>query len=264
MGHAGLGPWAPVAAPDTMVRQDTPGTKEAQIANPDLTGRTVVITGGSRGIGRATAERALAAGARVVLGARDAQRLERVAAELAAGGGEVAHLAGDVTRYADMEALVRTGLERFGRVDAFVACAGVAWAGPFAEMPPEEIEAAAAVNVQGLMNGCRAALPPMLEQGAGTLVNVSSGAGHTGIPGLAAYSGSKFAVNGFTEALAGEVGDAGVRVFAVCPGRVATDMQEVVSGKRQGMPPKRVADAILGLLGPRPPVRPGDCLDVTR
>ncbi len=230
---------------------------------PDLAGKVVLITGASRGIGYATADGALTAGARVVLGARNPGRLERAANGLARGG-EVAHLPGDVARYEDMEALVATAMDRFERVDALIACAGVAWAGAFAEMPPEWIEATARVNVQGLMNGCRAVLPPMLEQGAGTIVNVSSGAGRTGIPGLAAYSGSKFAVNGFTEALAGEVVDDGVRVFAVCPGRVATDMQEEVSGRRQGMDPARVADAILGLLGPRPPIRTGRCLDVVR
>jgi 3-oxoacyl-[acyl-carrier protein] reductase len=94
------------------------------------------------------------------------------------------------------------------------------------------------------------------------VINLSSGAGHSGIPGLAGYCASKFAVNGFTEALAGEVGDAGVGVYAVCPGRVATDMQEVVSGRRQGLPPERIAEAVMALLGPRPPIRPGQCLDV--
>lgn len=233
------------------------------MAAPDLSDRVVLITGASRGIGLATARRCLDAGARVVLGARTAEGLEEAARELAAHG-EVAHRAIDVADYGDMEAFLELARTRFGRADALVNDAGVAWAGPFAEMPPTEIEATVSVNVGGVLLGTRAVLPHMLGRGAGTVINLSSGAGHTGIPGLAAYCASKFAVNGFTEALAEEVGDAGVDVFAVCPGRVATDMQETVSGRRQGMAPERIAEAVLSLLGPRPPIRPGQCLDVVQ
>ncbi|HKJ72085.1 MAG TPA: SDR family oxidoreductase [Gammaproteobacteria bacterium] len=231
------------------------------MSQSDLTGRVVLVTGASRGIGLATARAALDAGARVVMGARTAERLRRAAEELSARG-EVAHRAIDVRDYGDMQAFVDLALERFGRADALVNDAGVAWAGDFAAMPPAEIEAAVAVNVGGVLRATRAVLPPMLERGAGTVVNISSGVAHHGMPGLAAYSASKFAVNGFTEALAGEVGTAGVGVYAVCPGRVATDMQETVSGRRQGMPPERIAAAVTAILGPEPPLRPGQCLDV--
>ena len=227
----------------------------------DLTGRVVLITGASRGIGYATARAALEAGARVVAGSRTPERLERAAADLAAYG-EITHRAIDVADYGDMEAFVELALARFGRVDGLVNDAGVAWAGPFADMPPAEIAAAVDVNVGGVLYATRAVLPHMLARGTGTVVNLSSGAGHAGIGGLAAYCASKFAVNGFTEALADEVGDAGVGVYAVCPGRVATDMQETVSGRRQGLPPERIAETVLSLLGPRPPVRSGQCLDV--
>jgi 3-oxoacyl-[acyl-carrier protein] reductase len=230
------------------------------LADIDLTGRVVLITGASRGIGFATARRALEAGAHVVVGSETRERLEAAADELAAHG-EVAHMAVDVADYAAMTAFAELARQRFGAIDALVNDAGVAWAGAFADMPPAAIDSALAVNVGGVLKATRAVLPYLLERG-GTVVNLSSGAGHTGIPGLAAYSATKFAVNGFTEALAGEVGDAGVGVYAVCPGRVATDMQETVSGRRQGLPPERVADAVLSLLGPRPPVRPGQCLDV--
>jgi 3-oxoacyl-[acyl-carrier protein] reductase len=229
----------------------------------DLTDRVVLITGASRGIGYATASAALQAGARVVMGAQTPERLERAASELAALG-EVAQRAIDVADYGDMAAFTELALTRFGRADVLVNDAGVAWAGPFAEMPPAEIEATVDVNVGGVLNATRAVLPPMLARGTGTVINISSGAGHAGIGGLAAYCASKFAVNGFTEALAEEVGDAGLGVYAVCPGRVATDMQETVSGRRQGLPPERIAEAVLDLLGPRPPVRPGQCVDVFR
>jgi len=233
------------------------------MSKTDLTDRVVLITGASRGIGYATASAALQAGARVVMGAQTPERLERAAGELAALG-EVAQGAIDVADYGDMAAFTELALTRFGRADVLVNDAGVAWAGPFAEMPPAEIEATVDVNVGGVLNATRAVLPHMLARGTGTVINISSGAGHAGIGGLAAYCASKFAVNGFTEALADEVGDAGVGVYAVCPGRVATDMQETVSGRRQGLAPERIAEAVLDLLGPRPPVRPGQCVDVFR
>ncbi|MEF8793299.1 SDR family oxidoreductase [Thiohalorhabdus sp.] len=231
------------------------------MAEPDLTGRVILITGASRGIGFATARRALEAGARVVLGSKTTERLAAAAEELAPYG-ELIHRAVDVAHYDAVEAFVSLALERFGRIDVLVNNAGVAWAGDFADMPPAAIDAAVTVNVGGVLHGTRAALPTMREQGSGTVINISSGAGRTGIPGLAAYSATKSAVNGFTEALAGELEGSGMEVFAVCPGRVATDMQETVSGRRQGVPPERVAEAVLGLLGPRPPIRPGQCLEV--
>ncbi|MFA9461330.1 SDR family oxidoreductase [Thiohalorhabdus sp. Cl-TMA] len=229
------------------------------MSESQLDQRTILITGGSRGIGYHTAARALEAGARVLIGAKHPESLEQARAELH-GHGELAAKAVDVSDYASMGAFIEEGLNRFERVDALVNDAGVAWSGSFAEMPREAIDAAVDVNVRGVLYGCRLALPHLMESG-GTIVNLSSGAGRTGIPGLAAYSASKFAVCGLTEALAAEAGDFGVDVYAVCPGRVATEMQERVSGKRQGLPPERVAEAILSLLGPRPPIRPGECLE---
>jgi len=229
---------------------------------PDLSGRVVLITGGSRGIGYATAGLALEAGARVVIGARAPERLTAAARALG-GRGEVAAHTVDVTDYGQVADFLEAGQRQFSRVDALVNDAGVAWAGPFAEMPVAEIDSQVDVNLRGVLYGCRAALPHLLEQGGGTIVNVSSGAGRTGIPGISAYSATKFAVNGLTEALAGEAAESGVGIYAICPGRVATDMQEIVSGKRQGMSPEAVGRAVLACLGPRPPVRSGQCLDVT-
>ncbi|KPV39442.1 hypothetical protein AN478_09715 [Thiohalorhabdus denitrificans] len=221
--------------------------------------RNLLITGGARGIGFATAALALERGHRVLIGAPHKTSLQQARADLE-GRGELAVRVVDVSDYGDVQAFIEEGRSRFGRVDALVNNAGVAWSGPFAEMPVAELDAAVEVNVRGVLYGCRAVLPHLLETG-GTIVNLSSGAGRAGIPGLAAYSASKFAVCGLTEALAAEVDPQKVGVYAVCPGRVATEMQERVSGRRQGIPPERVAAAILDLLGPRPPIRPGDCLE---
>jgi len=117
-------------------------------------------------------------------------------------------------------------------------------------------------NLKGTLYLTRLVLPDMLARRDGVIVNVASGAGLSGIPGIAAYCATKYGVIGFTEALAQEVADQGVRVHVVCPGRVATDMQVQYSGNRIGMPPERVADAILKLAGAQPPVRSGEYLVV--
>ncbi len=232
------------------------------MSHSGLNNQVTLITGASRGIGLATARQILIAGGRVVLGSKNADRLERAVGELTAYG-ETAHCPINVADYEDMEAFVKLALERFGRVDSLINNAGSAWAGPFADMPPEVLDAIVDDNIRGVLNGARAIIPHLIRQARGTVINISSGAGHTGIPGLSAYCASKFAVNGLTEALAGEVGSQGVAVYAICPGRVATDMQKAVSGRRQGMPPEKVADAVLRLLGPKPPIRPGQCLDLS-
>lgn len=230
--------------------------------SPDLTGHNLAITGGSRGIGLATARLALEAGARVAIAARHPERVSAALDELGGIGGSVEGTAVDVRDYEAVAGWLRETRDRFGRLDGLVNAAGLAWAGGFDEEDPTEMAEQVAVNVNGVLYGCRAALPLLAGQGAGVVVNVSSGAGQTGIPGLATYCATKFAVNGLTEALAAEASPLGVRVHAVCPGRVATEMQRAVSGRVQGMPPERVAEAILALAGPEPPARPGECLSL--
>ncbi len=226
-----------------------------------LQDKVVIITGGSRGIGYATAQMALQEGAQVALCARDPDSLA-CATESLNPIGSVYSQPADTSRFAEMEQLVEATKERFGRVDLLVNNAGVAWAGEFAEQPVEAIDAIVEVNIKGVLYGCRTVLPTMLTQGTGTIVNVSSGAGHTGIPRITSYCASKFAVNGLTESLAREVKGRGISVYGVCPGRVATEMQREVSGRIQGISPERVARAILSLAAPNPPLSPGRCLDL--
>lgn len=217
------------------------------------------MTGGSRGIGYATARALLEAQARVALCARDRGRLDHALAALRPLG-EVLGLVADVRAPAQCRDLVDKTARALGSIDGLVNNAGVTWVGPFAAQDHADIDTVIDVNLEGLMHMTRAVLPGMLGRGAGTIVNVASGAGLSGFPRLVGYSAAKFGVVGFTEALDQEVGAQGVRVYAVCPGKVATDMQVLYSGARVGMAPERVAAAIVSLLGPRPPVRTGRCL----
>lgn len=209
-----------------------------------------LITGASRGIGFAVAEAFAAVGYGLALCARDGARLALSARKFAG----IAHYAEvcDVTDAAQVQAFVEGTQDRLGRIDVLVNNAGVAWAGEFIQQSISSIAAQVDVNLKGLMFMTRTVAPLMCAQGSGVVINVSSGAGVDGIEGLAAYGASKFGVVGFTEALAQELAPYNVHAYAVCPGRVATDMQEQVSGARVGMDSSRVARLVLRLAAERP------------
>jgi NAD(P)-dependent dehydrogenase (short-subunit alcohol dehydrogenase family) len=215
-----------------------------------IRGKVVVLTGASAGIGRETAVRLARHGATVVGAARDLARLERLAAE--APGVEPVRC--DVSVAADRTALVAGVLDRHGRIDALVNNAGLGWQGAVADMPLDRVEELYAVNVVGLIDLCRLALPSMLAARRGHIVNVSSMAGHVAYPPFAVYCSTKHAVNGFTDALRREVRFRGVRVHLVMPGPIETEWLPRAQGfsplpgseenRFGGFPPGWVAAAI--------------------
>jgi 3-oxoacyl-[acyl-carrier protein] reductase len=228
----------------------------------DFSGQVIIITGGSRGIGFVTARAFLEKGARVAICARNRERLAAAQSQLSQIG-EVEADGADMRDLGQIQRFVEQAQKRFGRIDVLVNNAGLAYSGAFSNQSCESIADIIDVNVKGVLYMTRAVLPLLLKQQAGTIINVSSGAGLTGFAELVTYCASKFGVVGFTESLDQEVRGQGVRVFGICPGRVATDMQEEVSGQRIGMAPEKVADNILQLAGQHPPVGTGKCLTIT-
>lgn len=226
----------------------------------DFTGQVVLITGGSRGIGYATAEAFLRQGAQVAICAQDKDRLTGALEQLAKLG-DVAGWPTDVADYDAVEELIRLTLARFGRIDVLVNNAARLAVGDFAEQDRAAIDQIIDVNVKGTLYATRSVLPHMLERGSGCIINISSSLGTFGMARVAPYCASKFAVVGFTEALDHEVKDAGIRVYGMTLSMSATDMQVQFSGYRQGMPPEIVAEEILLLAGPNPPIETGACLD---
>ena len=180
----------------------------------------LAITGASSGIGAATARRAVEAGYRVVLGARTAERLEELAAEL---GGEQKAVAVrcDVTAWDDQQALVAAALERFGRLDAFLANAGFGAKRGFLEESVEHWKAMIETNVLGVALSIRAALPHLRETGRGHMLLMGSVAGRRALPG-SLYSATKWAVTAMGEALRQEVADTDIKVTLIEPGAVDT------------------------------------------
>lgn len=224
-----------------------------------LHGKTVIVTGGSRGIGLATTQAFLDAGARVAICARSASRLSEAEASLSAGKRLFARAA-DVSNPAQVRAFVAEATSALGPVAVLVNNAGIAYVGPFAEEPSESIGAVVDVNLKGLMYMTRAVLPAMLTRREGVIVNLSSGAGLSGFPDMVSYCATKFGVVGFSEALDAEVRGSGVCVYALCPGAVATDMQVQYSGAKVGMAPEKVARRIVELAAAKRGLKPRQCV----
>lgn len=189
-----------------------------------LAGKTAVVTGAGRGIGAACARALAGAGARVVLGARTRESVERVAADLRTLGHETAATVCDVTDPASVDALARFSAERFGEVTLLVNNAGIGHAAPLERLTLDDWNRVMAVNATGTFLCTKAFLPAMVKRGWGRVVNVASVAGLSGGRYIAAYAASKHAVVGFTRCAAMEVAAAGVTVNAVCPGYVDTEM----------------------------------------
>jgi NAD(P)-dependent dehydrogenase (short-subunit alcohol dehydrogenase family) len=189
-----------------------------------MKGKTVLITGAGRGIGRATALRFARGGAQTVLVGRTAEALEETARQITAAGGAAFCVPADVSREADVQRAVRETLRRFGRIDVLVNNAGVAPLSPLAQMTTASFDELLAVNVRGVFLMCREVWPAMASAGGGVIINVSSRAARDPFPGFAAYGGTKAFVETFTTALAAEGAARGIRAFGVAPGAVATRM----------------------------------------
>jgi len=192
---------------------------------PGIEGKIVAVTGASSGIGRATALLLASRGAKLVLGARRLERLEALADTIVAAGGEAICIATDVTRRADLTALVALARERYGRLDVLVSNAGVAPVSRFDALCVDDWDAMIDVNIKGLLYGIAAALPVFREQGTGHFINVVSTAGLKIVPSQGVYAATKNAVRTITEALRQEAGDR-LRVTGVSPGFVHTELAE--------------------------------------
>ncbi len=216
-----------------------------------LAGRVAVVTGASRGIGRATAEAIAKAGAHVVLAARDRAALQRVSGCIREADGEATPVPTDVSRAEDVDALF-TVAERIGCPTALVCAAGVLTRVPFEETTRQTWEETLGVNLTGAFLCCRTAFAAMRRAGEGRIVNIASLSGIYGtekFAGLAAYNVSKYGVVGLTEAIAMEGRAHGITAFCVSPGAVDTVMlRQANPDLRPGLTPAGLAELIVALL----------------
>lgn len=192
--------------------------------SPTLSGRTAVVTGGSRGIGLAVAEALLAAGANVVITGRDQSHLREASAQLSQGGraARVHTEAADVSQAPEAASAITAAVTKFGGLDILINNAGVGVFASVADMGVEDWQQTIDTNLSGVFYCCHAAVPEMRKRGGGWIINISSLAGKNPFINGAAYCASKAGLNAFSEALMLEVRQDNIRVSYVMPGSVAT------------------------------------------
>ena len=188
-------------------------------------GKVVVVTGASRGIGRCVALAMVAEGAKVVVNyASSSAAADELIAEIEGAGGEAIALRADVSQVEQVDLLVNTVMEKWGRIDGLVNNAGITRDGLLIRMKPEDWQAVIDLNLTGVFLCTRAVSKIMLKQKSGRIVNITSVAGLMGNPGQANYSAAKAGVIGFTKTVAKELASRGITVNAVAPGFIHTDM----------------------------------------
>jgi NAD(P)-dependent dehydrogenase (short-subunit alcohol dehydrogenase family) len=233
---------------------------------PGRQGRIVAITGASAGIGRATALRLARDGACIAACARRGDRLDSLAADIVAAGGQALPIVADVTRERDMDALVARAVEQFGGLDVMMCNAGFGIYGAIDDIAPAQMQKLMDVNYFGTYYAARAALPVFRRQQRGHVVIVSSIVGKRGVPFMGAYSATKFAQVGLAECLRAEVAGSDIHVSVVCPVSTETEFVDVMVRETgtnvsrslgPGQTAEQVADAVARAIArPVPEVYP--------
>ena len=224
----------------------------------NIAGKVVVITGASSGIGAEAAGVLAAAGAKVVLGARRQDRLEKLAEAIAKEGGTAIFEPTDVTKRADVDRLVKRATDQFGPVDVMINNAGIMPVAPMAMARVDEWDQMIDVNIKGLLYGIAAVLPAMKKRGQGHIINVASVAGHKVVPNFTVYCATKHAVRAISEGLRAENPD--IRVTIISPGLIDTELENSTKAEefrdqikafyaQHAISPKAIADAIAYAIG---------------
>ncbi|MFQ5988889.1 MAG: SDR family oxidoreductase [Candidatus Methylomirabilales bacterium] len=215
-----------------------------------LEGKVAVVTGSTRGIGRAIAEALLDEGVSVVISSRRQRDVDRTIAECGGRGkGKVAGVACDVRDCHQVQRLINFAVEEFGGLDILVNNAGVAHFAPVADLKPEEWREIIDTNLTGVFYCCHEAISQMRSRGGGYIINIGSLAGTNAHPTMAAYNASKFGLLGFSEALFQEVRADGIRVSHILPGSVETQFSATGADKSGwAILPEHIADTIVYLL----------------
>jgi len=202
---------------------------EGSIMNSNITGKVIVITGASSGLGEASARLLSSQGARVVLGARRKDRIQALADELTRGGGKAIAVTTDVTDRDQVKKLADAAAQTYGRIDVMINNAGLMPQALLEQLQIDEWDRMIDVNIKGVLYGIAAALPYMKEQKAGHFINVSSVAGHKVGPGFAVYAATKHAVRALSEGLRQEVKPYNIRTTVISPGAVSTELPNSIT-----------------------------------
>lgn len=217
----------------------------------NLNGKSAIVTGGTKGIGRGIAESLVRAGVNVCISSRHENEIERAVSELGdAGEGQIAGAVCDVRDYDEVKALMAHAVAEFGGIDILINNAGIGIFGKVEELAPEDFRAVLETNLFGVFYCCHEAIPLMKKRGGGYIINISSLAGTNAHPQMAAYNASKFGLNGFSEAMMQEVRHDGIKVSYIMPGSVNTEFggDEAGADKSWQLQPSDIARVVLDLL----------------
>ena len=217
----------------------------------NLAGKTAVVTGGSKGIGRAIAEALVRAGANVSISARHEDEIANAVAELnSAGSGRAIGFVCDVRDHAQVKTYFANTVEQLGGADILVNNAGIGLFAPVESMSADEFRAVIETNLCGVFYCCHEAIPLMKQRGGGYIINISSLAGANAHPKMAAYNASKFGLNGFSEALMQEVRHDNIKVSYIMPGSVNTEFggDSPSDANNWQLRPEDIAEVVMDLL----------------
>jgi 3-oxoacyl-[acyl-carrier protein] reductase len=217
----------------------------------ELTGKTAVVTGGSKGIGRAIAGSLIRAGTNVIITGRHAADLENVVSELnVIDRGRAVGFSCDVRDHSEVRSLIENVIKTFKRIDVLVNNAGIGVFGSVEETSPEDFRAVLETNLFGVYSCCHEVIPWMKQGGGGYIFNISSLAGVNAHAGMAAYNASKFGLNGFSEALMQEVRHDGIKVSYIMPGSVNTEFGGDSTSEKKSwqLQPEDIAQVVIDLL----------------
>ncbi len=217
----------------------------------NLTGKAAIVTGGSKGIGRAIAEVLVHAGVDVCITARKRSEIdETVKLLIGLGQGRATGIVCDVRQHSQVQAMFERTISEFGGVDILVNNAGIGMFANVEDMSPEDFRAVLETNLFGVYYCCHEAIPIMKKRGGGYIINISSLAGTNAHPQMAAYNASKFGLNGFSEALMQEVRHDGIKVSYIMPGSVNTEFGDDTPSAEKSwqLQPKDIAQVVLDLL----------------
>jgi len=226
-----------------------------------LTGQTALITGGSKGIGRAICLALAREGANIVFAARDEGRIGETMEELKEMSGRALAVRADVRYEEDVKRLISKAVDEFGGLDILVNNAGVAYRKPLVETTLEEYDKIMDTNLKGIFLCTKYATPYIRNSKNGKIVNISSGAGLHGIPELSIYCASKSGVISITQSIASEL-EGEIKVYAICPGGVDTDMYRTLFGHKPQLKPEHIARKVLELVSPDSNVASGKIIEV--
>jgi 3-oxoacyl-[acyl-carrier protein] reductase len=216
---------------------------------------TALVTGGGRGIGKEIAILLSERGLNVIICSRTQKEIDSVVEKTnSAGNGQIIGRKCDVSVFSQVNNIVNETLEIYGRVDVLVNNAGITYVKKLIDTSEEEWDDTLDINLKGAFLFCKSIIPYMIRQNQGAIINVSSGAGKVGFENISAYCASKFGMIGLTESLAHEVADYNIRVMTICPGQVATKMQEDIDpqyyqlNKDRMLHPRAVAEKIVEMI----------------